>query len=319
MAYGFIPFLLAQVALWNVTGDSRFAQIGTLRLHYVDWNGKGDALIFIPGGCDTAFVFGDVATRLAARFRVLGLTARGCGQSDRPASGYGMDHQVADILGFMDAQSIQRATLIGHSSGAGKITQFARKYPARVNRLVYLDPVYRYVALGLEEKIGAGITASLGGSRLDSLERWKQEARSWELGAWSPAMDRHLGEILAAGPDGRVRYKNPTPPAWRKEVTGDMKAGLYFETRIAHPALAIFAMDTDRDRIQRLDHGARKDLRPLVVDTERHRREEIAAFRANGQHVQVVELRHAAHYVFVERPDEIARLITAFLARGAKP
>src|SRR5438045_7454287 len=136
-------------------GESRFVSIGGLRLQYVDWGGHGESLIFIPGGCDTAFVFGDIASRLAQHFRVLGLTARGCGASDRPAGGYGMPHQIGDILGFMDALGIQRCTLVGHSSGGGKITQFAHSYPDRVNRLVYLDTIYGYIAPGLEAKIDA--------------------------------------------------------------------------------------------------------------------------------------------------------------------
>jgi len=121
------------------------------RLQYGNWGGSGEPLVFIPGGSDTAFVFGDVADSLAERFRVVGLTARGCGASDRPVNGYDMDHQVGGFRGFIDALDIERATLIGHSRGGGKITQFARRYPDRVYRLVYLDTVFRYVAPGLEE------------------------------------------------------------------------------------------------------------------------------------------------------------------------
>lgn len=288
--------------------------MGSVRLHYVDWGGSGSALIFVPGGCDTAFVFGDVAERLAARFRVLGLTARGCGASDRPETGYGMDAQVADIVGAMDAWGIRRATLIGHSSGAGKLTQVARRHPERVERLVYLDPVYRTVAPGLEEKLAAGITRAVGGGAMDSWERWKQTAQMWEPGAWSRAMDQNAAELLEAGADGRLHHKRQAPANWRKEVTRDMEAGLYFETRIAHPALAIFAMHTDRDRARQLDAAWQRELRPLIEETERRRRAEIAAFRANGKRMRIVQLRHAAHYVFVQRPDEIARRIAAFCA-----
>jgi pimeloyl-ACP methyl ester carboxylesterase len=157
-------------------GESHFVSIGGLRLQYVDWGGRGQTLIFIPGGCDTAFVFGDIASRLAQRFRVLGLTARGCGASDRPASGYDMSHQIGDISGFMNALNIQKCILIGHSSGGGKITQFAHKYPDRVDRLVYLDTVYGYIAPGLEEKINEQIERMLGGHPMDSVENWKGAA-----------------------------------------------------------------------------------------------------------------------------------------------
>ena len=293
--------------------ESRFVSVGDLRLQYTDWGGVGEPLIFIPGGCDTAFVFGDVAPRLATHFRVVGLTARGCGASDRPASGYGMENQIGDIVGLMDALSMERATLIGHSSGGGKITQLAQKYPGRVHRLVYLDTVFRYVAPGLEEKINAGIARAVGGKSMDSLDRWKRTARMWELGAWSSAMDRHLEEILTIGSDGRLRFRHAAPANWRQEVNRDMEADLYFDTRIVHPALMIFAMDTDRDRAKQLDRQVRSELSPLIDATEERRRAEIRAFRANGNHIRVVELRHTAHYCFVQRPAEVSGLILSFL------
>jgi len=93
-----------------------------------------------------------------------------------------------------------------------------------------------------------------------------------------------------------------------------MQAGLYTDTHITQPALMIFAMDTDQDRAAQFPEPARRDLEPLVRLTDEHRREEIERFRSNGANVRIVELRHAAHYCFVQRPAEIAQLITAFLA-----
>jgi pimeloyl-ACP methyl ester carboxylesterase len=287
--------------------DSRFAQVGNLRLQYTDWGGRGEVLLFIPGGCDTAFVFGDIAPKLAGRFRVLGLTPRGCGASERPDSGYGMTSQVSDILGFLDALGIERATLIGHSSGGGKITKFAQSNPERVGRLIYLDTVYRYVAPGLEEKMDAAIAKATTDTPPDSLERRKRRFRMWELGAWSAAIEQHFEETFKAGPARNL---------WQ-EVNRDMEAGVYFDTRIAHPALMIFAMDTDRDRARQLGPEVARELKPLIDATERERRREIRSFRANGKHVRIVEMRHTAHYCFVERPDAVVRAMEAFLSPAA--
>jgi pimeloyl-ACP methyl ester carboxylesterase len=258
-------------------------------------------------------VFDDVATRLARQFRVFGLTPRGCGASGRPASGYGMTEQVQDIFGFLNDLGIDRAILIGHSSGGGKITQFALRHPERVHRLVYLDTVYRFVAPGLEERIDKEIAQAVGEDATDSVELRKRRARLWELGAWSPAMDRNFEEIFQVEPDGRVRARSETPPEWRRDVNRDMEAGLYTDTRISVPALMIFAMDTDRERARQFGPAARRDLTPLIASTERERRKEIEKFQANGNHVRVVMLRRTAHYCFVQRPGTIARLIAAFL------
>jgi non-heme chloroperoxidase len=296
-------------------GESHFVSIGGLRLQYVDWGGRGQTLIFIPGGCDTAFVFGDIASRLAQRFRVLGLTARGCGASDRPASGYDMSHQIGDISGFMDALNIEKCILIGHSSGGGKITQFAHKYPDRVNRLVYLDTVYEYISPGLEEKINEQIEKMLGGHPMDSVENWKRSGRIWEPGVHSAAMDRDFAENFIVEGDGEIKERYEMAPAWRNEVNSDMNAGLYTDTHISHPALMIFAMDTDDDRVKQFPQKARRNLEPLSRQTEERRRDEIEKFRSNGDNVQIVELRHTAHYCFVQRPATLSRLIAQFLAR----
>ena len=135
----------------------------------MDWGGRGDALLFVPGGCDTPYVFGDVAPAFVDRFRVLGLTPRGCGASHRPDTGYDMETQISDLVGFLDALSIQTATLASHSMGGGRITQFARRYPQRVNRLIYFDTVFRYVAPRLEEIIDEPIERSVGGKNMDSI------------------------------------------------------------------------------------------------------------------------------------------------------
>lgn len=113
---------------------SKFVELKGLRLHYLDWGGRGDVLLFIPAGCDTPYVFGDVAPAFVDRFRVLGLTPRGCGASDRPDTGYDMETQISDIVGFLDALGIRTATLASHSMGGGRITQFARRHPLLQHR-----------------------------------------------------------------------------------------------------------------------------------------------------------------------------------------
>ena len=116
-------------------------------------------------------------------------------------------------------------------------------------------------------------------------------------------MDRNFDEI----------FQVEMPREWRRDVNRDMEAGLYTDTRIAVPALMIFAMDTDRERAKQFGPVARRDLKPLIAATERERRKEIERFQAKGRHVSVVKLRHTAHYCFVQRPDTIARLIGTFL------
>jgi hypothetical protein len=93
-----------------------------------------------------------------------------------------------------------------------------------------------------------------------------------------------------------------------------MQSGVYFETSIPRPALLIFAMDTDRDRLRAFDAETRRSLLPLVKATERRRAREIADFRRANPQAQILEIRHAAHYIFVQRPRLVSEAMQNFFA-----
>jgi hypothetical protein len=54
-------FVFAPIGLVAQSESVRQARIGGIRLQYVDWGGRGKALVLVPNACDTAFVFGDIA------------------------------------------------------------------------------------------------------------------------------------------------------------------------------------------------------------------------------------------------------------------
>lgn len=67
---------------------SGFVTVNGVKLHYLDWGGKGEALLFLHGLGDSAHIFDDIAPKFTDHFRVLALTRRGHGQSDKPGIGY---------------------------------------------------------------------------------------------------------------------------------------------------------------------------------------------------------------------------------------
>jgi len=120
----------------------RFVKANGITLQYVDWGGKGDVVLFLPGLVDDVHRFDTFAPRFADRFHVVGFSRRGQGGSDKPAAGYDTDTLVEDIRGFLDALNVARVELIGHSMAGMEMTRFATKYPERVRHLVYLDAAY---------------------------------------------------------------------------------------------------------------------------------------------------------------------------------
>lgn len=297
--------------------SSRHVEVRGVRLQYLDWGGTGEGLLFVPGGCDTAYVFGDIAPAFTGRFHVVSFTPRGCGSSDHPESSYELDSLIEEMAGFLDALGIGRVILVGHSSGGGKITRFAQLHASRVSRLVYLDTVYRYLAPGLEEQLDAAIVKRIGGRATESLELMRRSEQVWDIGAWSEARERNLREVLAVQADGSL--KHVASAAWFKAFSSDMPAGRYFGTRIPHPALMIFAKNLDYERAAQFDSVTQAALKPLIDETEKKRREQIRDFRANGRQVRIIEMPRTGHYCFVHKPQEVIRAIREFLVRSNPP
>ena len=121
---------------------SQFANVNGVKLQYLDWGGKGEALLFLASLGGTAADFQPLAVRFTDRFHVLGLTRRGQGESAKPDTGYDTSQLVEDIKTFLDQRKVRRATLVGYSMAGNELTEFASLYPRRVIKLVYLDAAY---------------------------------------------------------------------------------------------------------------------------------------------------------------------------------
>jgi non-heme chloroperoxidase len=119
-----------------------FVASNSIKLHYLDWGGSGDTILFLPGFNDTAHVYDHFAPRFTDRFHVIGLTRRGVGESDKPKNGYDASTRVEDIRQFLDVLGISKVSLIGHSMAGDELTLFASRYPQRTNKVVYFDAAY---------------------------------------------------------------------------------------------------------------------------------------------------------------------------------
>jgi len=111
--------------------------INDIDLHYLDWGGTGETIIFLTGTGSSAHSYDRIAPRFTDHFRVLALPRRE--YSDVP---YGLETSASDIIAFMEALNIEKAILVGHSIGGVVLTYFAEKHPESVSKLIYLDAVY---------------------------------------------------------------------------------------------------------------------------------------------------------------------------------
>ena len=91
--------------------------IGDAELYY-ESNGQGPPLILVSGLGGTASFWAPNVPELARRFRVITFDHRGIGGSTKSRIRYSVQQMADDVVGLMDALGIERAALIGHSTGA---------------------------------------------------------------------------------------------------------------------------------------------------------------------------------------------------------
>jgi len=100
--------------------------------------GSGPPLIIVHGLYGSSDNWVTVGKALSERFEVFILDQRNHGQSPH-SEHHSYDLMRADLLEFMDKQSIEKAMLLGHSMGGKTIMFFAASYPERVNGLIVVD------------------------------------------------------------------------------------------------------------------------------------------------------------------------------------
>jgi len=277
-----------------------FVTVNGIKLHYLDWGGGEETILFLPGFNDTAHVYDDFAPRFTDRFHVIGLTRRGVGESAKPKSGYDTSTRVEDIREFLDALRVQRVILIGHSMAGDELTLFATRYPQRVAKVVYLDAAYDRTPEGWL----AGLTDPT--SRPGMMQRMRMEA----LGL-PGASDIHVEKM--------------PPPEELAILVATHKAVFAFRpdySKVQAPALAFYAATANQHYPSHwLPDDADASLRAKAEAWWKEKghalmREPVEQFRREIPHGEIVELQDAKHYMFTgDTADEVAAKIRAFLLK----
>ncbi|HEY7640116.1 MAG TPA: alpha/beta hydrolase [Steroidobacteraceae bacterium] len=121
--------------------QSRFAEVDGTPIHYLSWNAAATdkpALLFAHGFRAHARWWSFIAPFFLSRFRVMSIDFAGMGDSGA-RSEYTPIGFVHDIVGVLDAAGIEKATLIGHSFGGGRVARACAEVPERVTRAVIID------------------------------------------------------------------------------------------------------------------------------------------------------------------------------------
>jgi aminoacrylate hydrolase len=117
-------------------------------IHYEE-AGSGEPLVFVSGLNGVARYWQPQVPVFSPHFRVITYDHRGTGSSDRNQREFSLDGMAADLIALLDALKIERAHLVGLSTGGAIGQTLAIEQPQRLNRLVmcstwtHCDPWFR--------------------------------------------------------------------------------------------------------------------------------------------------------------------------------
>lgn len=98
--------------------------------------GQGPPVMLVSGLAGVASYWEPNVAELARHHTVLRYDHRGTGRSTRSEQAYSIELLAEDLLGLMDKLGLERASLIGHSTGGAIGQVLASKFPERIEKLV---------------------------------------------------------------------------------------------------------------------------------------------------------------------------------------
>lgn len=271
------------------TYTSHFVEAGGLRLHYLDYGTTGGPpIVCVHGGAAHAHWFDFFAPGFMADFHVRALDLHGHGDSQwmsPPAYSYQL--YVSDLAEVVEKLDLHDFILIGHSMG-GLVSQlYVATHAGRARALIIVDSTLRMP----EDR--AAVLRDVGsrpGSSYSTRDEFLQRYRLRPGGTTAaPEIIRYLAERGGRQlPDGRWTHK------FDRNVYAQRNSfdGLPYWSQITIPTLLV--------------KGGRSN---------RVSRELFAEAKARCPHLELAEVPHSDHHVFLDNPRGFERVVKAFLAR----
>ena len=269
------------------------ANVDGLELEY-ETRGSGEPVVLVHAG-----IFADWfkplvdEPALTGRYRVVSYHRVGYAGSSRVAGPVSIAQQAAHLRALMRHLGIERAHIVGHSSGGNIALQLALDAPQMVHSLVLMEPALPVTALGPE--------------RMLATRAWMAPVlEAFRAGDKARAVDGFMRGV--SGPSYRAVLDQVLPGAFEQAV---VDADTFFGQEL--PAVQQWSLKReDAGRITQpalsVVGAKSKELSPIW--SERH--EMLLAWlpRAEG-----FVLPDATHLLHVQHPRAVAEALAAFFAR----
>lgn len=318
---GLTTIFLKEAGMDTSPHKSDFVHVNGINLHYLDWGGSGDVLLFLAGmGCN-AHIFDDFATRFVDQFHVLALTRRGHGESDHPETGYDVDTLTEDIRQFMDALGIHKAILAGHSMASIELSHFSALYPERVLKLIFLDAAYDRSSTSTKNFREKNPWRNIQPPGLDDDYYTEQDYFAATRRAypsftpiWNQAMEDQSYHEISKTPEGKIIDR------MGDTITNALTDTLYSyapeDSKVKAPALAFFCLSKALYSLSEewMTEEQRTQIREFVEAVENPwTRENIDQFQKNVPHAKIVEISQGHHYCFIKHEELVFEEMRKFL------
>lgn len=135
----FIPWNSQPLEEWaSKYAPGKFIELDGLSTHYLE-KGSGEPVILIHGFFFDTNMWNKSIDVLAESYKVYAFDLWGFGYSTRTPLDYGYPLYAQQLLKFMDAMDIQKASLVGQSMGGGTIIKFTISNRNRVEKIVLVS------------------------------------------------------------------------------------------------------------------------------------------------------------------------------------
>ena len=285
----------------------------SIRLEVLDWQGSGPPLVLL--GCYiSAHSFDEFAPKLTSQFHVYGITRRGIGASDKPATGYAVQRSADDLLEVLDSLKAQKSLLVGNSCAGQVLTMFASQHSDRLSGLVYLDGASDPTTPPHDPPLPDPMTLPRPLKPTPEPDRssFRAFTRSRNLEVTFPEAEWH--QQFAENPDGSVG-ESLMNPAIRRAITVDARAKPNY-AGIRVPVLAMYQAQRPFENVA-ADYDIRNDEERAALRQEytavrvmyaRWQQDLLAAIPT----ARIVELPGANLYMFLSNEADVLREIRAF-------
>ena len=252
-----------------------------MKLHFKKL-GSGDPILILHGLFGISDNWITIAKSLAKKHLVYLLDMRNHGRSPHTAA-FTYADMVEDIYEFLTDMRLRQVSIIGHSMGGKTAMNFAQEYPHRINKLIIIDISPRKYPVFHRNIIDGLLTLDISklNSRKDADEKLTEKISSRRI-------RQFLLKNLTRNDDGFFTWRINLPVIAESlsEIGAEIKSKSSFST----PTLFI--------RGGKSEYIGESDFQ-LIQD--------------QFTNSEIITIPGASHWVHSEAPEEVFKVIDAFL------